>query len=230
MLRSKILSLNDSWARSAPEKSNTFAEHLYNIFQYNDINSTRITPNEAWSKPSIETKDIPRTTIKEVKRLTTDIKTNKTPGFDLIKGKIIKELPPKAVRMLTIIFNATLRTRYFPIHWKAAQMIMLLKTDKDPHIPASYRAISLLPIFSKLLEKIILNRLKEINTEQKIIHANLALERKQYCTALFLDIKKTSYYNDTMSSLMFSAENNIYVLQPPNTNNSIYQMSSMDKL
>ena len=100
--------------------------------------------------------------MKEVKRLIADIKTNKTPGFDLINGKIIKELLPKAVRMLTIIFNTTLILRYFPIHWKAAQVIMLLKSGKNLYThTVSYRPIWLLSIFSKLLEKIILNRLKK---------------------------------------------------------------------
>ena len=64
--------------------------------------------------------EIPRTTIKEVKKLFAVISTKRTAGFDLINGKIIKELPPKAVRMLTIIFNAILRTQYFPTNWKIA--------------------------------------------------------------------------------------------------------------
>ena len=78
-------------------------------------------------------------------------------------------------------------------------------------MPASYRP--LLPTLSKVLERIILTRMKKITTEQNLIpsrqfgfrnkHATIeqihrltnkithALEYKQYCTALFLDIEKT---------------------------------------
>lgn len=53
-------------------------------------------------------------TKKEVKQLIKSIKTNKTSGYDLISGKIIKELPDKAVRIITIIFNTVFRLKYFP--------------------------------------------------------------------------------------------------------------------
>ena len=39
---------------------------------------------------------------------------------------------------------------------------MLPKPGKDPHLIASYRPMSLLPVFSKLLEKIIYYRIKTI--------------------------------------------------------------------
>ena len=88
---------------------------------------------------------------------------------------------------------------------------MLPKPGKDPHQTASYRPISLLPVFSKILEKIIYDRIKPIIEKEKLIpdhqfgfrnkHSTIehrlineiipALENKQYCTALFMNIKKT---------------------------------------
>ena len=113
---------------------------------------------------------------------------------------------------MTIIFNAILRTQYFPKLWKLAQIEMLPKSGKDPHQTASYRPISLLPVFSKILEKIIYNRIKPIIEKEKLIpdyqfgfrnkHSMieqmhrlineiiLAFENKQYSTALFMDIEK----------------------------------------
>ncbi|XP_017795706.1 PREDICTED: RNA-directed DNA polymerase from mobile element jockey-like [Habropoda laboriosa] len=198
-----------SWARNAHEKATVFAEHLYNTFQSNDNHvstSFTILTNTDYNQ------EIPRTTVKEVKNLIAAISIKKTPGFDLINRKIIKELPPKAVRMLTIIFNAILRTQYFPINWKIAQIIMLHKPDKNLHLPSCYRPIPLLFTPSKILEKTILTRMKQISIEQNLIpshqfgfrnkHATMeqihrlrnkithALEHKQYCTAHFLDIEK----------------------------------------
>ena len=74
----------------------------------------------------------------------------------------MKHLPLKAIRLMTIIFSAILRIQYFPKPWKLAQIKMLPKPGKDPHQIASYRTISLLPVFSKILEKIIYYRIKTI--------------------------------------------------------------------
>ena len=112
---------------------------------------------------------------------------------------------------MTIIFNAILRIQYFSKLWKLAQIIMLPKPGKDPHQTASYRPISLLPVFSKILEKIIYDRIKRTIEKKKLMpdhqfgfrnkHSTieqmhrlineiiLALENKQYCTALFMEIK-----------------------------------------
>ena len=113
---------------------------------------------------------------------------------------------------MTIIFNVILKIQYFPKPWKLAQIKMLHKPGKDPHQTASYRPISLLPVFSKILEKIMYYRIKTIIEIKKLIsehqfgfrnkHSTIehmhrlineiivALENKEYCTALFMDIEK----------------------------------------
>jgi hypothetical protein len=48
--------------------------------------------------------------------------------------------------------------RYFPTQWKVAQMILILKSGK-PNKLTSYWPISLLPIVSKVFEKVPLKRL-----------------------------------------------------------------------
>ena len=114
---------------------------------------------------------------------------------------------------MTIIFNAILRIQYFPKPWKLAQIKMLPKPDKGPYQTASVRPISLLPVFSKILEKIIYDRIKPIIEIKKLIpdhqfgfrnkHSTIeqmhrlineiviTLENKQYCAVLFVDIEKT---------------------------------------
>jgi hypothetical protein len=105
---------------------------------------------------------------------------------------------------------AVLLLNYFPSQWKVAQIILILKRGKHPYALTSYRSISLLPIVSKVLEKLLLTRLlplvehiglmpshqfgfreKHSTTEQthRIIHRiNEAFEHKAYCSATFLDI------------------------------------------
>lgn len=48
------------------------------------------------------------------------MKPNKAPGYDLITGSILKELPNVGHVFLTQLCNAILRSSYFPPQWKVA--------------------------------------------------------------------------------------------------------------
>lgn len=96
---------------------------------------------------------------KEIWKQILKLKVHKAPGNDDIANCLIKNLPQKAIIVLTKIFNACLSLAYFPSAWKVAKVIALKKPGKDGSIPTSYRPISLLPSLAKLLEKIINVRL-----------------------------------------------------------------------
>ena len=125
---------------------------------------------------------------------------------------MIKELTEKAVRFITIIMNSIIRIGHFPSQWKVAQIILIPKPGKNSDLVTSYRPISLLPILSKLCEKIILRRLNVNIMERGLIpdiqfgfrnkHSTIeqvnrvtktirdAIEDKKYCSAIFLDIEQ----------------------------------------
>jgi hypothetical protein len=84
------------------------------------------------------------------------INPKKSPGFDLITGQILKELPRKSLVKLTNLTNASFRLKYVPQLSKVAELIMIPKPGKPPHETTSYRPVSLLPIMSKLFEKLLL--------------------------------------------------------------------------
>jgi hypothetical protein len=100
------------------------------------------------------------------------INPKKAPGCDLITGKILKELPQKGLRAITQIFNAILKIEYFLCQWKVGQIIMIAKPGKNPDDVTSYRPISLLPILSKFIEKMLLKRLTLITGESELIHSH----------------------------------------------------------
>ena len=60
------------------------------------------------------------------------------------------------IRAITQIFNSVLRTGYFPGQRKVSQIITVLKPGKPAEEVTSYRPINLLPILSKLSEKLFL--------------------------------------------------------------------------
>ncbi|GFS97291.1 RNA-directed DNA polymerase from mobile element jockey [Trichonephila clavipes] len=102
--------------------------------------------------------------------------------------------------------------RYFPNAWKTAVIIPILKPGKDPTRADSHRPISLLPILSKLAEKIISARLNDylernniltpeqhgfrprLSTSHQLLrvveYIKDATDRNQYTAAVFLDIQK----------------------------------------
>ncbi|KAL4091820.1 hypothetical protein QTP88_026442 [Uroleucon formosanum] len=100
------------------------------------------------------------TTPGEVLSIVKKLRNNKSPGHDLINNKIVKNLPPKTIILLTYIFNAIFRLSYFPTTWKSALIIVIPKPGKQPDLPESYRPISLLPTFGKIFEKLLLKRLE----------------------------------------------------------------------
>jgi hypothetical protein len=105
-----------------------------------------------------------------VKReIRTYINPKKSPGFDLITGQTLKELPRKALVKLTNLINTSFRLKYVPQLWKVAEVIMIPKPGKPPHESILYRPISQLPIMSKLFEKLLLTRLKLIIEDRNLI-------------------------------------------------------------
>ena len=82
------------------------------------------------------------------------IKNNKAHGSDDISSKMIKLCGNHLAKPLQIIFQNILDTGRFPELWKLANVIPVHK-KKDKQIVENYRPISLLPLFSKMFEKLI---------------------------------------------------------------------------
>jgi hypothetical protein len=98
-------------------------------------------------------------TFHEVQDGITTLNNKKSPGPDLVTPKMLKELPRKGLISLLYIFNGILRTQYWPKALKPAEIIVIPKPGKDSQDPTSYRPISLLPIISKILERLLANKI-----------------------------------------------------------------------
>lgn len=205
---------NDPWARTGSEKAELFAKHLSEVFKPNQSSMTEFEEEVDKFINSDQQLSLPLSLVtpKELARTIRSLENKKAPGFDLITGEVLKQLPRKAIVFLTILFNAIFRVHYFPKLWKVSQICMIAKPGKPPTDPSSYRPISLLPILSKVFEKIFLVRLKPILEDNNVIpdhqfgfrekHATVeqvhrvvhkirqSLEKKEYCSAVFLDIQQ----------------------------------------
>jgi hypothetical protein len=143
-------------------------------------------------------------------QLINNLSTKTSPGYDLITGKILQEIPTVGTKYINQLLNASLLLEYFPNQWKVAQIVLLLKPGQPPNILTSYRPISLLSTLSNVLEKLLYHRFLPLVENQLIFpnhkfgfrqrHSTIqqllgivneiseAIENKQYCSAAFLDI------------------------------------------
>lgn len=207
---------DQQWARNHEEKAEAFAIYLEEVFKPFPSEIPIVEEEEIYrflETPSQMGLPINKFKISEIKKMI-KIKLNakKAPGYDLINGRILKELPESGYRLITYISNAILRNGYFPSQWKVAEIILIPKPGKPREEVTSYRPISLLPCLSKLFETLLLDRLKPILLDSQVIpnhqfgfrneHATIEqvhriadvirsnLEGKKYCSALFLDVSQ----------------------------------------
>jgi sarcosine oxidase/L-pipecolate oxidase len=96
----------------------------------------------------------------ETRNIINKLKNSKATGIDEINNLHLKHLGPIAIEALTNIYNYSWRHNTIPKTWKIANIIPTLKPGKLPKEPASYRPISLLSCTSKVLEKLIYNKIK----------------------------------------------------------------------
>ena len=97
------------------------------------------------------------------------INPSKAPGLDNIAGKFLKEGAVVLARPLTQICNFSISSSIFPDKCKHAKLKPLFK--KGPTTEAkNYRPISLLPLVSKIIEKVIHDQTQKYLDENKIIY------------------------------------------------------------
>ena len=91
--------------------------------------------------------------LNQVEKIVKSMARNKSAGKDKIQLRVIKDCLPAISPSVTSIINATLRSAQFPFAWKVAEVTPILK-DSDQEIPNNYRPISLLPVLSKIRERV----------------------------------------------------------------------------
>ena len=96
----------------------------------------------------------------KILRLIRSLDSNKAHGFDGISVAMINICYDCLVEQLSLIYNACLETGVYPSCWKSANIIPVHKKGSRQE-KKNYRPISLLPIFGKILEKVIFDEMYE---------------------------------------------------------------------
>ena len=117
----------------------------------------------------------------QVKDIVNSIPNNKAPGIDKVPPRVIKESSPAIVPCITSIINASFESGVFPASWKIAEVFPILKNG-DHEEPNNYRPISLLPILSKICERVALNQLTSYLTSNQRISAKQSGNKRWHST------------------------------------------------
>jgi len=107
---------------------------------------------------SFTTLKLKNTTTGEIEKTIKELKRKSSSGYDEITTRILKISSPYIVSPLTHICNRTLSTGTFPARLKYSEIKPISKKG-DKTLITNYRPISLLPVFSKIFEKVLYKRL-----------------------------------------------------------------------
>ena len=147
----------------------------------------------------------------EISKIIDNMKNKSSSGHDDLNSIFLKTIKGSIIEPLKIIINKSLHTGIIPKDLKLAKVIPIYKS-KDKQKLNNYRPISLLPIFSKILEKIMHKRLYGFLLSSKVLYSSQygfrnkhstihavnefindtieAFEKKQYTLGVFLDLSK----------------------------------------
>lgn len=146
----------------------------------------------------------------DIARILSTLDAAKSSGPDGIPTPIIKMLAPEISHGLPILFNRMLQEGLLPHQFKFAHVTPVYKRG-NPTLPDNYRPISLLPVLSKVLERIVFDQLTsfiESNPDLKVLPPEQFAYRRGHSTedALTLAIDHWSRTVDTgqMTAVCFA--------------------------
>ena len=96
-----------------------------------------------------------------VKKVITNLDLSKASGPDCIPVVVLKNCEPELSYILAELFNKCLKESCFPDCWKVSSVVPVLKNVGERSSCKNYRPVSLLSVVSKILEKLLNNRIAD---------------------------------------------------------------------
>jgi hypothetical protein len=125
--------------------------------------------------PSIsdQTFEFRKVCVEEVKKLLLSINNVKTPGSDILDGKLLRIIVDDVATPICQIFNFSLLESVGTQAWREGKVIPLPKNSKAPFPGSNSRPNSLLPTLSKLMGKIVFDQIQCYFTVNKSTFSTL---------------------------------------------------------
>ena len=147
--------LDDKIARTDAEKAELFNQYFQSVFT-----EQTYTAEKHVAQPTPVIDSIHFTQV-EIKEAMSNLEVNKAKGPDSLGNEVLKNLSESLCKSLCMLFNLIANKGHFPNEWKMSEIVPMFKDGNKQEV-ANYRPISLLSTVSKLLEKLIFNKLYPI--------------------------------------------------------------------
>ena len=151
------------------------------LAQSHSLSNLSIPFNLCPSQTSDELFEFKEVTSDDMRKVIIAMPSNKAPGYDRVPLFAIKDCLPYVLPSLTALANLSFASSAFPRAWKKSVLVPRHK-DGDHQIPNDNRPISLLPVLSKLTEKIALNQFNDFLTQQGNLTCHQSGNRKYHST------------------------------------------------
>ena len=109
--------------------------------------------------------------LDEILKIVRALDINKAYGYDDISIRMIKICDKSLLKPLIILFENSTKSSCYPDIWKRSNIIPIHKKN-DKQLVNNYQSISLLPIFGKILEKVIFDRIYGFLLEENLLNPN----------------------------------------------------------
>lgn len=124
----------------------------------------------------------------EIINIVKQLKNSNSTGFDGVSTSLMKKVIHTVVLPLVHIFNLSLCSGKVPKNLKIGKIIPVFKKG-DKHSFANYRPITILPCFSKVLEKIVYNRMTSHLEKYELLNNNqYGFRARHSCEHALIDL------------------------------------------
>ena len=119
------------------------------------------------------------TVLKELRNL----KRSKSPGLDDIPPSLLKDAESCLAEPLTYLINMSLHTGQVANEWKQAKVLPLFRSGNATKLD-NYRPISILPILSKVLERVVHMQFTDYLESSRLLYKYQFVFQRQHSTNL----------------------------------------------
>ena len=172
-------------AEDSLEKANLFNAQFFKNFNSSNVSTSTTRESINFQLDSTNIPDDLLCTEEETLKYFQALDVKKSSGADGISALMLKRTAPAIASSRKELFNLSISTGKFPSDWKFARVVPIPKAGARDN-PANYRPISLLPIFSKILERHILTAMRIYLSEDSPLSAHQwgFMAKKSTTTAL----------------------------------------------
>ena len=186
------LKMNDVLEYDAKKITNKFGEYFSSMGKSfaNKVKVPIKSPNDYSGKIPLNNKSLFMTPCsqKEISELIQKLLAKTSSGYDNISNVLLKDIGCYIVSPLTIIFNESLMMGIFPEVMKLADVVPLYEA-KEKFLETNYRPISLLTTMSKILEKVVYNRVyKFLNDNDQLYENQYGFRNRHSCDNAVCDV------------------------------------------